>query len=120
VSEQMPTTDSRSPERQQAQEEAGVKHPALPSIDGISGLLIPGRQRPGQPGEASEAMQRIAALADAVAALEVKARAEADQLKAEVADLRYRLAWRTGALEILLIGVAAIAAVIWLTHWWPR
>lgn len=65
-------------------------------------------------------MQRIAALADAVAALEVKARAEADQLKAEVADLRYRLAWRTGALEILLIGVAAIAAVIWLTHWWPR
>lgn len=46
-------------------------------------------------------------------------RARAEQLEAENANLRHWLTWRTIALEILLLGVAGISAVIWITQWWP-
>jgi len=50
---------------------------------------------------------------------ETQQRARADQLAQELTMVRRRLVWRTAALEILLIGVASITAVIWLTRWWP-
>jgi chromosome segregation ATPase len=56
---------------------------------------------------------------------EATARAEAEaqeqraaDLAKEVASLQRYLHWRTVGLEILLLGVASIAAVIWITHWW--
>jgi hypothetical protein len=57
---------------------------------------------------------------------EAGARAEAEvqdqraaELAREVASLQRYLHWRTLALEILLLGVASITAVIWVTRWWP-
>jgi len=41
------------------------------------------------------------------------------RLAQEVVRLERYLHWRTIALEILLLGVASITAVIWLTRWWP-
>jgi hypothetical protein len=43
----------------------------------------------------------------------------AERLAIENANLRRWLTWRSIALEILLLGVAGISAVIWITHWWP-
>ena len=54
-----------------------------------------------------------------LAAGEGTARARADQLASENASLRHWLTWRTIALEILLLGVAGITAVMWITRWWP-
>ena len=45
--------------------------------------------------------------------------AEKADLQAQVARLQRHLMCRTAAVEMLLLGVASIAAVIWLTHWWP-
>jgi hypothetical protein len=57
---------------------------------------------------------------------EATARAEAEahqqraaELAEDVARIQRYLHWRTLALEILLLGVASITAVIWITHWWP-
>jgi hypothetical protein len=61
----------------------------------------------------------VAARVEPLAAAEVEARARADQLANENANLRRWLAWRTIALEVLLVGVAGICAVIWITRWWP-
>jgi chromosome segregation ATPase len=57
---------------------------------------------------------------EATARAEVEAeRRRAAELAGEVATLQRYLHWRTVALEILLLGVASITAVIWITHWWP-
>jgi hypothetical protein len=66
-----------------------------------------------------EAIRSVAARAESLMASEAEARARADQLAAENATLRRWLTWRTISLEILLLGVAGISAVIWLTRWWP-
>jgi len=66
-----------------------------------------------------EAARELAARVEPLAAAEAQARARADQLADENANLRRWLAWRTIALEILLLGVAGISAVIWITRWWP-
>jgi hypothetical protein len=66
-----------------------------------------------------DAIRSLAARAESLMASEAEARARADQLTEENASLRRWLAWRTIALELLLLGVASISAVIWLTRWWP-
>jgi hypothetical protein len=66
-----------------------------------------------------DAIRTLAARAESLTASEAEARARADQLAKENANLRRWLTWRTIALEILLLGVAGISAVIWLTRWWP-
>jgi len=65
--------------------------------------------------EADEQKKR----SEEVAADASRERDRADQLGEEVKALRRRLMWRTISLEILLLGVAGISAVIWLTQWWP-
>jgi hypothetical protein len=67
----------------------------------------------------TDAAKALAARVEPLAAAEAEARARADQLATENANLRHWLAWRTIALEILLLGVAGISAVIWITRWWP-
>jgi hypothetical protein len=67
----------------------------------------------------TDAAKALAARVEPLAAAEVEARARADQLANENANLRRWLAWRTIALEVLLVGVAGICAVIWITRWWP-
>ena len=46
-------------------------------------------------------------------------RQKAEELDAAAASLRNSLRWRTISLEILLLGVAAMVAAMWLTKWWP-
>ncbi len=67
----------------------------------------------------SRAANSLEARIESLIASEAQTRTRADQLAEEVVDLRSRLAWRTIALEILLLGVACITAVIWITRWWP-
>jgi len=66
-----------------------------------------------------EAANVVAARADSLMASEAEARARVEQLASEIANLRRWLTWRTISLEILLLGVASISAVMWLTRWWP-
>ncbi len=68
--------------------------------------------------EPQSAKAMIARLESLIAA-EAQARLRADELARKLAIARRTLTWRTIALEILLLGVAAISAVIWITHWWP-
>ncbi|MFB3880498.1 MAG: hypothetical protein ACE149_04505 [Armatimonadota bacterium] len=64
-----------------------------------------------------DSVRASAAETDQPAGAGVNARAE--QLEIENANLRRWLTWRSIALEILLLGVAGISAVIWITQWWP-
>jgi hypothetical protein len=50
---------------------------------------------------------------------EAKGLAKVAELERELSRLRRLLIWRTGSLELLLVGVAATVAVMWATSWWP-
>jgi hypothetical protein len=93
--------------------------PLLSRLDCAAAVIMSEADDPERCTQAADAMKCIASLTESVAEMGSQYRAEKDGLQAQVAFLQRRLMWRTAALEILLLGVASIAAVIWITHWWP-
>jgi len=116
VPKQTPATDS-SPAGEEQGEQTG--HPVLSRVDCVAHLLMSSMEHSGECSMAAEAIKSIEALTESIADREVQDHAEKNDLRAQLASLQRRLVWRTVALEILLLGVASICAVMWLTHWWP-
>jgi ferric-dicitrate binding protein FerR (iron transport regulator) len=92
----------------------------LATAEELAQVLAPGLEHPAKCTEAAEAMRLVAALTESLAEVELQGRMERNRLKEQLAQVQRRLVWRTGALEILLLGVAAIVTVMWLTNWWLR
>ena len=111
-----PTADAKLVEGKAADQAGPAERPCATCA---SRSPAPGAEQANGCVEAAVALKSIAALTESVTEREQHDRAERCELQAEVAQLQHKLAWRTAALELLLLGVAAIAAVIWLTHWWP-
>ncbi len=79
----------------------------------------PAAQGADQHRDAAEAGMLRAALTESMAIQEAKGLAKVAELERELSRLRRLLIWRTGSLELLLVGVAATVAVMWATSWWP-
>jgi len=94
-------------------------HLILSRVDCAAAVIMAEADDPERCTQAADAMKCIASLTESVAEMGSQYRVEKSDLQAQVARLERHLMWRTAALEMLLLGVASIAAVIWLTHWWP-
>lgn len=94
-------------------------HPMLSRVDCAAAVILSEADDPERCTQAADAVKCIASLTESVAQMGTQYQAEKADLQAQVARLQRHLMWRTAAVEMLLLGVASIAAVIWLTHWWP-
>ena len=94
-------------------------HPVLSRVDCAAAVILSEADDPERCTQATDAIKCIASLTESVAQMGTQHQVEKADLQAQVARLQRYLMWRTAAVEILLLGIASIAAVIWLTHWWP-
>jgi len=115
------STVEKCPVLTRASEDA-AEHPINPMLarmDCAASVILAGADDPERCTQAADAIKCIASLTESVAEMGAQYRTERSALEAQVAQLRRHLMWRTAAVEILLLGVASITAVIWITHWWP-